>query len=57
MAGLASEKAFAGADAPKKPYEKPSIAWEESVEEQARLMSACGKLAGSGMCDGVEEVS
>ncbi len=42
---------------PRQPYEKPGIAWEESVEEQSRLMSGCGKVSGSGMCGGVEEAS
>jgi hypothetical protein len=32
------------------PYEKPSIAWEERIEDEARLMSACGKVE-LGPCD------
>ncbi len=35
-------------ETPRLPYEKPSIAWEESVESQSRLMSSCGKLLGGG---------
>jgi hypothetical protein len=43
--------------AERRPYQKPSIAWEESVEEQERLMSACGKTQGDGACSGAEEFS
>ena len=29
----------------KLPYVKPAIAWEESIESEARLMSACAKTS------------
>jgi hypothetical protein len=38
--------------AARRPYEKPSIAWEESMEVRPSLMAVCAKQAGDmGPCD------
>jgi hypothetical protein len=42
-----------GAAPPKRqPYEKPAVAWEESLEVRPNLMAGCGKVPGEGaQCD------
>lgn len=36
------------------PYEKPGVSWEQPLEVQPSLMSACQKLPGAGGdCDAV----
>lgn len=38
--------------APRRPYMKPSIAWEESLDVRPSLMAVCAKQAGDmGPCD------
>jgi hypothetical protein len=38
--------------AEKRPYQKPSIAWEEEIDVRTTLAVACGKNAGkSGLCN------
>ncbi len=52
--GAGSEPAAAR----KRPYEKPAVAWDESIETEARLMSACSKQEGAGEpCDSVSGAS
>jgi hypothetical protein len=37
---------------PRKPYEKPGLAWTEQTEIPANLASACSKFGGAGEpCD------
>ncbi len=57
MGARAGQDEAATVEPQRQPYVKPCIAWEESVEEQSRLMSGCGKLTGDGTCSGAEEVS
>ncbi len=46
------------AAAGRQPYEAPAIAWQESIESNARLMSACQKHGGDGEpCDSTPDAS